>query len=90
MVLGAGPDARPRQQPITEARSRRAADQQLAVVYQCPDCEQRFLNERRCPDCQLFCRRLGPGGDCPHCDEPVAINDLVPVLGRLEVKQLDR
>lgn len=29
------------------------------------------------PDCNLFTRRLGPGGACPHCDEPVVLDDLV-------------
>ena len=47
-----------------------------AVVYECPTCEARYLGEQRCPDCNTFCRRLGPGGPCPHCDEPVAITDL--------------
>lgn len=46
------------------------------TVYQCPACEQRYLGVRRCDDCQLFCRRIGPGGLCPHCDEPVAHTDL--------------
>jgi len=46
------------------------------VVYECPACEERHL-ERRCPDCNLFCRRLGSGGRCPHCDEIVAVSDLV-------------
>src|ERR1035437_1529806 len=45
-------------------------------LYQCPDCETRYLDERRCPDCNLFTRRIGPGGSCPHCDEPVAQADL--------------
>jgi len=48
----------------------------LAVVYQCPNCDARYLNERRCPDCHLFCRRIDAGGSCPHCDEPVALSDL--------------
>jgi hypothetical protein len=48
----------------------------LAVVYECPDCEARYLDERRCPDCQLFCRRVDRGGPYPHCDEPVALSDL--------------
>ncbi len=47
------------------------------TVYECPSCGSRYLGEQRCPDCQLFCRRIGPGGRCPHCDEPVAIADLV-------------
>jgi len=50
----------------------------FAVVYQCPDCEQRYLDERRCPDCQLFCRRVDVGGECPNCAEPVALSDLTP------------
>lgn len=46
-------------------------------VYQCAACEQRYLGVRRCPDCNLFNRRLGPGGPCPHCDEIVALSDIV-------------
>jgi hypothetical protein len=49
---------------------------ELGVIYECPDCETRYLNQRRCPDCQLFCRRIDTCGYCPRCDEPVAINDL--------------
>jgi len=49
----------------------------LATVYICPSCDTRFLGEQRCPDCHTFARRLGPGGPCPHCDEPVAVNDLL-------------
>ncbi len=48
----------------------------LAVIYECPDCETRYLDERRCPDSNLFCRRIGAGGTCPHCDEPVAVSEL--------------
>ena len=48
----------------------------LGVVYECPECETRYLGERRCPDCQLFTRRAGIGGHCPHCDEPVTLTDL--------------
>jgi hypothetical protein len=47
-----------------------------ATVYECPSCEQRYLGTRRCDLCNLFCRRVGPGGLCPHCDEPVAESDL--------------
>ena len=46
------------------------------IIYQCPNCETRYQATQYCPDCNTFCRRLGPGGPCPHCDEPVAINDL--------------
>ncbi|MBI4213856.1 MAG: hypothetical protein HY534_06045 [Chloroflexi bacterium] len=47
------------------------------TVYECPSCETRFLGEQRCPDCGIFCGRIGPGGLCPHCDEPVALADLL-------------
>lgn len=46
-----------------------------ATVYQCPSCEARYLDQR-C-ECNTFCRRLGAGGQCPHCDELVAISDIV-------------
>ena len=47
------------------------------IVYQCETCETRFVGGQRCPDCGLFARRLGVGGPCPNCEEPVAINDLI-------------
>ena len=46
------------------------------TVYECPSCEVRLLGQQRCPDCHLWARRLGPGGLCPHCDEPVTLADL--------------
>lgn len=52
-----------------------------ATVYECPSCQARYLGAQRCPDCQLFCRRVGPGGLCPHCDEPVAVGDLIRPAG---------
>jgi hypothetical protein len=57
---------------LPPARSRRAG-----TVYECPTCAARYLGTQRCPECQVFCRRVGPGGLCPHCDEPVAVADLV-------------
>ncbi|MGH3570058.1 MAG: hypothetical protein ACRDRH_29410 [Pseudonocardia sp.] len=50
--------------------------ERLAGIYECPDCETRYVDERRCPDCNLFCRRIGTGGTCPHCDEPITLTDL--------------
>jgi hypothetical protein len=52
----------------------------FSVIYECPECTTRFLGEQRCDQCQRFCRRVGPGGACPHCDEPVAVADLLPEL----------
>ena len=54
------------------------------TVYECPSCETRLLGEQRCPDCHIFCRRLGPGGPCPHCDDPVTLAEL---LGLEEVQR---
>ena len=56
------PAARPRR-PIT--------------VYECPSCGDRLLGEQRCHQCNAFTRRVGIGGPCPHCDEPVALSDLL-------------
>lgn len=47
------------------------------TVYECPTCEARYIGQQRCDDCGTFCRRIGPGGTCPHCDEPVATDDLI-------------
>jgi hypothetical protein len=47
------------------------------TVYLCTQCDTRYLNERRCPDCNLFTQSLGPGAPCPHCDEPIAIADII-------------
>jgi hypothetical protein len=54
------------------------------TVYECPTCEARFLGDQRCPDCHIFCRRLGLGGPCPHCDDPVTLAEL---LGMEEVQR---
>ena len=48
---------------------------QMPKIYECPECGERQL-QRRCPDCNLLTRRLGHGGLCPHCDEPVTLTDL--------------
>jgi hypothetical protein len=49
-----------------------------STVYQCPECDNRYLGEQYCSDCARFCRRVGAGGLCPACEEPVAIIDRVP------------
>jgi len=47
----------------------------LPGIYECPECGERQL-DRRCQDCNRFTRRVGIGGRCPHCDEPVTVADL--------------
>lgn len=63
---------RRRQQPRPPVRVPK-----YATVYECPSCDRRYLGKQRCEDCNVFARRVGPGGSCPHCDEPVAVNDLL-------------
>ena len=46
------------------------------TVYECPACESRAVGEQRC-ECGSFMRRVGLGGRCPHCDEAVAVEDLL-------------
>ena len=45
-------------------------------IYECPQCKRRLLGDHRRPDCNFFGSRLGLGGRCPHCDEPVLLTDL--------------
>ena len=49
------------------------------TVDECPACEARFLGDQRCPACHVFCRRLGLGGRCPHCDDPVTLAELLGI-----------
>ncbi len=46
-------------------------------IYQCPDCDTRYVGQQRCQDCNLFCTRLGTGGTCPCCDEPITLDELL-------------
>ncbi len=67
-----------RQRPPDEVRLGIATRlPKTAIVYQCPECDARCLGQQRCDDCGVFMRRLGPGGACPHCDEAVAVADLI-------------
>ncbi len=47
------------------------------TVYECDSCGERALGEQYCEDCRTFMRRVGPGGPCPHCDELVALQDII-------------
>jgi hypothetical protein len=47
------------------------------TVYECGGCGERFIGERRCDACGLFCRALGLGGLCTECDTPVLVDDLL-------------
>jgi len=58
--------------PVPAARPRRPI-----TIYECGHCGARALGEQRCDDCSTFMRRIGYGGNCPCCDEPVAITELL-------------
>ena len=60
------------QPPQAVARPARAT-----AIYQCPDCDTRLLAQQRCPDCKTFCTRLGAGGLCPCCEEPITLDELL-------------
>ena len=60
---------------MRELERRSAVLQQ--TTYECPSCEQRYLLIRRCPDCNLMCRKLGLGGNCPHCDDLILVSELI-------------
>jgi hypothetical protein len=49
----------------------------LRTVYECDTCGTRLLGTQRCDDCGTCMRRVGPGGQCPCCDEPVTIEELL-------------
>lgn len=86
-ILGARADARHcsarcRQRAYRARRAHQgvgatARTPRTQTIYECPSCSERRLGEQRCEGCGIFCRRIGPGGACPHCEEPVAISDLV-------------
>ena len=48
-------------------------------VYECPGCRQRLTGQRRCPDCNLFTRRIGDGGCCTGCGEILTITELLNI-----------
>jgi hypothetical protein len=47
------------------------------TVYECPRCEERYIGERRCSSCQLYCRALGLGGQCEDCDHIILLTELL-------------
>jgi hypothetical protein len=70
--------ATPAAAPTVPAADRQRWESRRAhTIYECPACGERYLGEQRCPDCQRFCRALGPGGACPHCDQPILSSELL-------------
>jgi len=67
------PDPTPLPQPALAPRT----SKRETTVYQCTTCDTRYLGQQWCGDCNRPCTRLGPGGLCPHCDEPTTIGELL-------------
>ena len=65
------------QDPPTTVTVPAARSKRQITVYECPSCCERLLGEQRCHQCSVFTRGIGIGGPCPHCDEPVALTDLI-------------
>ena len=65
------------------AMLRRVGRRPANTVYTCPQCEVRTLGTQQCDECHRFGLRVGWGGLCPHCEEPVALVDLAPELAPL-------
>jgi hypothetical protein len=63
----------------SELRQELQRQRRLAVhtIYECPVCGERFLGERRCGECNRFCRALGLGGRCPDCDTLILVSELL-------------
>jgi len=55
----------------------RAQPRRPITVYECDTCGSRAVGEQRCADCATFMRKVGIGGNCPCCDEPVAVTELL-------------
>ncbi len=55
----------------------RAQPRRPITVYQCDTCGARALGEQRCEDCATFMHKIGIGGHCPSCSEPIAVNELL-------------
>ena len=60
--------------PVVVAKGR---PRKPITVYECDGCGARAVGDQRCEECQTFMRRIGIGGSCPNCDEPVSIEDLL-------------
>jgi hypothetical protein len=71
----------PARAPVSLEQLTRRVRQQRALrahtVYACPVCQTRLLGQRRCPECNRFCRSLGLGGTCPDCDTIIPLTDLL-------------
>jgi len=66
---------------LTDIAAELRREQRLIAqtVYECPSCQERFLGERRCGDCNQWCRKIELGGQCSGCDDVMTVSELVGV-----------
>jgi Zn finger protein HypA/HybF involved in hydrogenase expression len=62
------------EQTASLRRDRRLVER---TVYECGSCGERALGEYRCEACNLMMRKLGLGGTCPDCDQPITVAELL-------------
>lgn len=65
------------QQVLTAPELPAARPRKDRTVYECTDCGSKLLGEQYCEDCHKFMRRLGAGGLCPCCSEPLTFQELL-------------
>jgi hypothetical protein len=68
---------RSRETAVAPVVALRHARRQPLTVYACDRCGARALGEQRCDECRSPMRRVGLGGFCPCCAEPVAVEELL-------------
>ena len=66
---------------VTHLAAQLRREQRLIAqtVYECPSCQERFLGERRCHECNQWCRNVGLGGICSGCDDVLTVSDLIGI-----------
>jgi hypothetical protein len=47
------------------------------TLYECSQCGERSVGERRCAECNVFMRAAGLGGRCTACDQPILLAELL-------------
>lgn len=70
-------DYRRRKQSKSRPINIQLARPRRVTVYQCDGCKQRSLDTQRCQGCGTCMRKVGLGGLCPHCDQPVTVVDVL-------------